>query len=148
MRYIRLLPCLLVIHIQGCSGIDNNLLCESPEHCVDSWIQALKEKDLERVNRCFTERAKNRPEYCGNNQALLFWRDEMMDDRYSLELQGFKGEYHTHYGIVNHVKVAFVHPILPDGHHGSAIWLIVENGSWKISKLFIMPPNGDRIDGK
>jgi len=148
MKYRRLLPWICAISLLCCTGIDKKTNDNGPEKRVTVWIEALEDRNNKSVDMCFIqELRKGANPYCGCDQSLMFWRDEMMEDKHSLECKGFKGEYYTHYGNVENNNVAFVHPMMPYGPHSGAIWLIMENGSWKICKLFIRPPREFAIDG-
>ena len=112
----------------------------TPLDCVKGWMDAIRAGDIERADAYLSRRARTVSFYGGSQDALEFWQGEIAGSENSLDADGFKGEWEIQTTFVSGGEVAFAHPLMPDGPHPEAIWVIQQDDSWRIAVLFRRPP--------
>jgi len=128
--------------ILGCSqgNVESQGQEDGPIARVKAWEKAIREDNVEGFMKHFTKSAQNTPEYVGGKEALRFWKDEIAGEDFSLDSEGFKGEWIKKEGEYKGRQIIFVHPIMPDGPSSEAVWVVKEEGEWRIEVLFNRPP--------
>lgn len=116
--------------------------CRSPESAairtVERWEQAVRDGDCAVVSDCILKEGDTRiGPYGGSPEAAAFWASQLDE----LDRDGFDGDWEARVGANDGRRIVFVYPVIPDRSSHEAIWLVEEEGEWRIGLLFVTPPD-------
>lgn len=108
----------------------------TPAEILQKWLISLKSKNFANYRSTLHSQSQNVPEY-GTKEAMSFWADEIKD----LKHKGFKGKFKI-VSLEEARNARFpkgsilAYPIVKEKAIKEFLFLIQENGTWKIGRIF------------
>ena len=107
---------------------------------VKRWERAIRNEDAEEANCCLTHEARAVMPFDGED--LQFWKQGLED----FDKQGFYGEWRARSAKVLEKGVeratVYAYPVLKADP--GPIWLVEDDGEWRIFRLFAKPDDEHR----
>jgi len=133
---------LMAVLYTGCSGGDaRDEIGHDPIQRVMMWEKDIRDGNVTNLAKHFSKEFVGNMELVASRQAQEFWNEELSGEDGSLDAAGFEGEWIQKRVKINGENIALVFPVISNGAvMNEAVWLVNENGDWKIKDLFNTPP--------
>ena len=102
---------------------------------VARWMESIKKGDMDAASKCLCEQARAEGAFAGGAEAARFWGEELRQ----LEAKGFEGEWEHEKTGMQGREVIYLFPVVGPESSAEAVWLIREEGEWRIANLFTRP---------